>query len=273
MTKRTLSYHIWPRELAVEEVLLWARAFSEKRGFTHANHSFFQLSISEFEDYNCSSVEEICEVLRANRNFIHLSADQDFVQPDNKERRLKFEVTVGSGTVNLAVGANELDVISAAHEEGKVKFSLRNPNRPPVDRERAKWLQATIFLGRHFDEETASVSRKLSNFLSLIGFQVVEGEEYNSQPIPEKVKQRICAQDIYVGLVTGKREHDWITAEAAYALGRGKHIILVVQEGSRFNPTLTGIDREQIRFTADNVEASFVKMLEEFRSVGICGLL
>jgi len=105
--------------------------------------------------------------------------------------------------------------------------------------------------------------------MELLRFDVKEAEEYRALRIPEKVQSLIKGQDIYVGLVTGKREHEWLIAEAGFAQGQDRHVIMVVEDGAGFNPTIQGRDYEQIPFPPDHVEKSFIKLMQEFRSLGI----
>jgi len=98
---------------------------------------------------------------------------------------------------------------------------------------------------------------------------VVEAERYTAQAIPDKVLCLIERQAIYLGLITKNPEHDWITGEASYAHGKAKHVILITEEGAGFNPTIFGKDYEQIRFGGDAIETSFIKLLEEFRDIGL----
>ena len=112
----------------------------------------------------------------------------------------------------------------------------------------------------------------MNNYLRLLGFSVVDAERYQAESIPEKVKRLIDGQDIYLGLVVGEREHNWLVAESAYAQGKEKHVILVIEEGSKFHPAIHGRDMEQIPFSRGHIEQSFTRLLEEFRGVGINGL-
>jgi hypothetical protein len=156
-----------------------------------------------------------------------------------------------------------------------LKEALRLSNPPESEllgNAVAKYLHATIFLGKHFDEATVKPSAVFSDFLTLLRFSVLTAEPYRALPIPQKVKALIDRQDIYLGLVIGTREHDWIIAEASYALGRDKQIVLLVEDGSRFNPTLQGKDFETIPFPKDSIEKSFLKLLQGFRSMNITGI-
>lgn len=163
-------------------------------------------------------------------------------------------------------------MVSAAHTFIKDTFQFRNPEVPLPDARRAIYPQPTVFVGRHFDSSGDESFSGLSKFLRMLGFDVRQGEEYRSESIPKKVAARIDGQDLYICLVTGVREHDWLIAEAAYAKGRGKHIILLLEESATFNPTILGRDLEQIRFPPSHIEKSFIPLMGEFRSIGVQGI-
>jgi len=103
-------------------------------------------------------------------------------------------------------------------------------------------------------------------------FDIKEGEPYASRDIPNKVKSRIDLQDIFICLVSGSREHPWLIAEPSYALGKGKHIIVLSEEETKYDATILGRDLEQIRFPSGHVEKAFIPLLQEFRSIRIKGL-
>jgi hypothetical protein len=173
--------------------------------------------------------------------------------------------------IKFAINGSDDDMILAAHDFIKKEWKLSNPPIHVPQEGRPRNLQATIFLGKHFDSDSKEPSRELRKFLELLRFDVQEADEYQAMPIPVKVQQLIERQDIYLGLVTGRREHSWLVAEAAFARGKNRHVIMVVEDGSEFNPTIQGRDYEQILFPRQSVEKSFVRLLQEFRSLGISG--
>ena len=127
-------------------------------------------------------------------------------------------------------------------------------------------------MGRHFDSKSDKAFDTLSNFLTLLGLEVLQGAEYSSRDIPDKVKERIDRQDIFLCMVLGSRNHAWLNAEPAYALGSRKHIVLLIEDDSGYDPTILGKDLEQIRFTKGAIEKTFIPLLREFRNIRIKGL-
>jgi nucleoside 2-deoxyribosyltransferase len=122
---------------------------------------------------------------------------------------------------------------------------------------RAFYPNPTVFIGRHFDTDSELKFNKLSEFLTQLGFNVKQGEEYSSRDVPGKVKGRIEQQDIIIALISGERnEYQWIGSELTYAHAKGKHVILMIENGLDFNPTIMGTDLEQIRFPKECIEKS-----------------
>ena len=83
-----------------------------------------------------------------------------------------------------------------------------------------------IFVARHFDEEGDSAFRPLSEYLTLLGYVVLQGGERTSSMIPYRIQNRIAEADIIITLITGQRDHDWLHAESAYAKAQNKRILL-----------------------------------------------
>ena len=188
---------------------------------------------------------------------------------DKKQRLLLVEIGRYRGTVDVSVDFPEADIVRLLQEQLRVDFQLQKAPIPSSDARRAIYPQPTVFLGRHFDERAVAIAQKLKEFLRLAGLNVIEGEQYTAQSIPTKVMERIDAQDIYIGLITSNPEHDWLIAEVSYARGKGKHIVVIAEQGSKFNPTVLGHDFEQIRFLDANIEQSFIPLLQEFRGIGV----
>jgi hypothetical protein len=230
---------------------------------------YFAISLDRFTEIVTSRPEEVIALTKRHSNISTLFYKFRAVKSDSEMMYLNIEWRQTETTIQ--VGSRNEDLASAYHSFLQKQFQLRNPDPKREERE-PKNVQATLFLGRHFDEYAQPLGKKLRRFLELRGFDVKEADAFRSEPIPEKVKELIEQQDIYLGLVTGDRTHDWIIAEAAYAHGQGKHIIFVIEDGRTFNPTLHGRDRERIPISQGRIEESFIPLLEEFNDIRVLGL-
>ncbi|HEY3930999.1 MAG TPA: hypothetical protein VGM58_01370 [Verrucomicrobiae bacterium] len=271
--KREHTYYIWPKNLDFSDKLALIQKFAaERKMIVHKeDYRSFRVKFNRYESASTSSVDEFLRIIKKNPHFENFSFEAMY-RTKKRDKGIQFHITLQSGCIYVAITTSDDDLGVVAHSFVRNEFGLNNPNLSEADHDRAKYLQATIFLGRHFDEQSQEPSQILNRFLSLIGFRIIEGDEYRAEPIPDKVKKLIEGQDIYVGLVIGNREHNWLVAESAYARGRDKHIIMIVEEGSNFHPSIHGKDFEQIPIKPSHVEQSFIKLLQEFRSIGITGL-
>ena len=231
----------------------------------------YSISLNRYEGAHPDTFEEFLNALKQSSGFDSFHVDLPFVKTKEKAR-ISFRVSYDSRSIYIAISGKDDDTIVAAHDFIRKEWRLSNPPIHKRQEGRPRNLQSTIFLGKHFDDESESPSRVLRQFLELLRFDVQEADEYRAITIPEKVKKQIERQDIYVGLVTGKRDHAWLTAEAAFAHGKGRHVIMITEEGSDFNPTIQGRDYEQIRFPSKSVEKAFIALMQEFNSLGISGL-
>ncbi|MCX6237580.1 MAG: hypothetical protein NTY07_08505 [Bacteroidia bacterium] len=234
----------------------------------------FSLWIDQNEHYVCDSENEFLEILNKRKKFQsfrwHLCLKprglfkSDFIcgigiDFDNR----KFEVSSHS---------DNLSFVDRAIQIVKEEFVLSKPEFIDNDGYRRKMLSPKIFISRHFDEYTYRLYYRFESFLQLLGFDVKQGEEYTSSSIPDKVKHRIDEQEILMVLVTGQRNHEWLTAEIGYAMGKDKHILLLIEENTDFNKTILGKDLEYILMDRNNIDNAFCSILREFKSIGIKGL-
>jgi hypothetical protein len=261
----SIEYGIWPRDLDFEKFFNAVDKFASKRKMKPAGGTFFAINVDSFEDATAHSLAELHTLCKSTPKLEEIHSQQMF-----EKGGVWLNVTVRCRGNLFRVSVNsDPDLVRLLHEELRSDFGLKKRPVPLADGKRATYPQPTVFLGRHFDKRAGDLGRKLKEFLSLLGMEVVEGEAYEAQRIPAKVESLIDGKEVYIGLVTKNPEHEWITAEVAYARGKGKHIIVIVEEGSNFNPTILGRDFEQIRFSGDRVEESFTKLLREFRNIGV----
>ena len=273
---RTIKYCIWPRDMRFEDGLLAVVGFAAKRSLKPDPgkvifDNIFDITITDFESVKCDGIDEFVAVLRKTPVFERFTCNP-FFRGKRKEHFLHTGVSFDHRRVEIAVASGDVDLVEATHRFLKDAFNLRNPELPTSPDDRPKHLHPTVFIGRHFDELGNQYYDKLSSFLKLLGFEVKQGEEYASQAMPEKVKGRIDTQDIFLGIVSGDREHKWLIAEPSYALGKGKHVLLVVEKEATYTPTILGQDLEQVRFDSGHIEQTFIPLLQEFRSIRIRGI-
>jgi hypothetical protein len=274
--KTELSYRIWDRNTRWSEFLETIQEFVRQRGYDSSGiirTNYIQQNTNKTIS-SMESLEEYIQVLRKIKDFEYFYIEVIFLSNQKKEKedkpqRIALYLNIGAN-ISIGIESSDYDLINGIHNQIRDEFNFRNPTLTKP--ERPLYLQPTIFVGRHFDEQGEKSFIVLSQFLSLLGFDVSQGEPYASIDIPNKVRERIDRQDIFIALVTGKRDHSWLNAEPAYAKGKGKHIILLVEDDSSYDPTILGQDLEQIRFPPNSIEKSFTPRLVELRNIRVKGL-
>jgi hypothetical protein len=148
----------------------------------------------------------------------------------------------------------------------------------------------TAFIGRSFlkdDERPWLEIRKILESLRPLGFRFKDAEEAQPRPISEKVQQGIESNDIYIGILTRRfpihavREagafkrvwhalsapsppttwgpSSWVVQESGFALGKGKKVVLLIEDGVDFPKSDLDADKERILFetrSGDSVRES-----------------
>ena len=174
-----------------------------------------------------------------------------------------------AGTL-ITVGSNDNDLLAAVFRQLEHSFGFQ---QVPLGLRQIKLAaHATALIGCHFDDAGKKAAQRLQKFLSLVGFARVDiADVVRNATIPDKVGEFIDKNAFYIGIVTGQRDHAWISAESAYALARNKEVMLILQQGVKFDPTFFGHDREHLSFT-NIIDESFIGILEDFRSRDVLGL-
>jgi len=269
------KYTIWDRKINWAEAFVKISDLVKRRGFDPAGDQHrTTIWASPIKTLTLDSIEESIQVFRKLKSFDLFTSSTYYLSSQRKEKsqaseKLYIYLEVG-GKIEVGIRSTDFDLVEGLHNEIKEELHLRNPelslsNNP-------LYLQPTVFVARHFDESGNNAFIILEDFLKLLAFDVKQGAEYESRDIPEKVRERIDNQDIFIALVTGARDHAWLIAEPAYAKAKGKHIILLVEEGSKYDPTILGRDLEQIRFPTNLIEKCFITILRELRNIRVKGL-
>lgn len=269
---KEVKYHIWLKQINYAEKLTLLEKFATSRNFKPSNllYGEFEFNPDKFQHYICDE-QQFLNLIQRNDTFEYFKFVRYF-RGNTPGTFLDMGIEHFYSHVEVMVKSHDNDLGESAHIFIKDTFKLRNPEIKIYDIGRTKNLQPTVFIGRHFDEAADNYFNTLSTFLELLGFEIKQGEPYASNDIPDKIKIRIDEQDTFICLVSGNREHPWLIAEPSYALGKGKHIILLVEKETEYDTTIIGRDLEQVRFQRGHVEQTFIPLLQEFRSIRIKGL-
>lgn len=278
---KTIVFTVWPDNLDFPKSLeAISRSIMSEFNLKVAHDGYrkwdnsFNIYIDGNEHYVCDNENELLEILNKRKTFRSLTWHL-CLKP---KRMLKSDYRYGIGidfnnrTFEVSSHSDNLSFVDRSIQIVKELLNLSKPEFIDNDGYRRKMLNPKIFISRHFDEYSTRIYYRFSSFFQLIGFDIKQGEEYTSSSIPDKVKHRIDEQDILLVIVTGQRNHEWLTAEIGYAMGKGKHIMLLLGENTEFNNTILGKDLEYISFENNNIDEAFCSILREFRSIGIKGI-
>jgi hypothetical protein len=165
-------------------------------------------------------------------------------------------IDLGRSSIEFEVEADDLTFLDGLHEQSRRIFQASNLNPEKSPYLSRYNLKKTIFLAHRFDDSGKNVSAALEKLLRRIGFQIVVGEGYEARDIPQKIRDRILTQDIFICLVT-LGDSSWIISETTFAMAHNKYIIIICEDGVEFKKGIIGTDYEHITFPKDNIEKSF----------------
>jgi hypothetical protein len=129
------------------------------------------------------------------------------------------------------------------------------------------------FVGHSFTESDRIVVSCVVDTLISLGLKTITGEKPKASRISDKVKKLIEDQHIFVGIFT-KRDKiahkkewttsPWVLDEKAYALGKGKKLILLKEVGVGSIGGIQG-DYEFIEFSRDSLETVPSRLVSMFQ--------
>jgi len=118
-----------------------------------------------------------------------------------------------------------------------------------------------IFLSFHFDEAGKNLANLVEDLLSSHGIRATTGAIQGGEPLSDSIQEQIRDCDALICLFTERDENldrDWIRDERAYAHGRRKKTLAVVQSGSNDGGFFE--DNEQVRFDLNDPLPAFLKL-------------
>lgn len=141
-------------------------------------------------------------------------------------------------------------------------------------------IRLRAFVGRSFlraDEGLWLEVRTLLESLKPIGFAFEDAQEAQPRAVSEKVRSGIDRNDIYLGILSRRDQiigqsgvfrfiissfvdrrqrwspPPWVVQESGYALGAGKRVVLLIEEGVEFPIANLDADREWVGFKREAV--------------------
>ncbi|MCX6168125.1 MAG: hypothetical protein NTX65_02210 [Ignavibacteriales bacterium] len=131
-----------------------------------------------------------------------------------------------------------------------------------------------VFIGQSFITSDKAVNEFIFKFFSAFGLKVTTGEKPKADSVSKKVKERIEASNIFVGIFTrrdkleGKPEwttSSWVIDEKAYAFAKNKKLFLLKEQGVSSIGGVQG-DYEYLEFDRNNMGDLIIRLLEMFLS-------
>lgn len=125
-----------------------------------------------------------------------------------------------------------------------------------------------VFVGYGYNERDTWIEDRVFPILRCVGFTVVHGKDMHGQQLQLEVARRIDQADAAIGFFTlreGTAEkefnsHIWVRDEMLYAIGRGKPIIPVREDGVTLEEGLLG-NRQYIRLDQNDRLACVSELL------------
>jgi len=119
-----------------------------------------------------------------------------------------------------------------------------------------------LFLSCSYRPETEGLVNDLRELARALQFEVLEGEVPRPSSVSEKVRTLIARSKVVVALMTGDTSgavSEWVRQEAVYALGLGKPVVRLLEEGLDTEGRIFG-DAEYIPFSRANPAHALVRL-------------
>jgi hypothetical protein len=146
---------------------------------------------------------------------------------------------------------------------------------PPVQQSKPAQQSSSMFIGQSFSSSDAEINSAVARLVEAWGFTVLTGEKPKADTVSKKVRDRIESATFFLAIFTrrdkikGRREwttSSWVIDEKAYALAKGKRLILLRETGVQSIGGIQG-DYEYVEFTRENLVDLMIKLLQTLRSL------
>jgi hypothetical protein len=132
------------------------------------------------------------------------------------------------------------------------------------------------FVGQSFSADDQAPNGLVQRFLTASGIEVVTGERPSAGSVSAKVRRRIEACELFVGIFTRRqriaRKPEWTTSawvvdEKAYALAKEKKLVLIKEVGVQSIGGIQG-DYEYLEFEREEIAELLIKLVQLFHGPG-----
>jgi hypothetical protein len=200
-----------------------------------------------------------------SRSF-HMREDDELIRVEARAD------TADDMQATLALLTKELDLKEASDE---ILATKRGPSQKEV-LERLTLLERIVlgpnrtlrcFLSYRFTSENEDPARKLKDYLTLLGIDVLTGTTYEPRPISQKIMDRLQdGLDFIIVLIGHDGESFWTRDEIATAKHKGIPLVPIIEEGVDFASGLFG-DLECVTYSKGHIGDCFLKVLEAVKYV------
>ena len=137
------------------------------------------------------------------------------------------------------------------------------------------------FIGHSFDKNDTELITKFFEFIESLDIKCIDAKKAKSKTVEDKITELISGCEIFVGIFTRAEPicqekarkwlcnpliktmtygtSDWVIQESGFALGSGRHLILLKENVVRDLPKLQG-NLEYIPFERNNIEETYIKI-------------
>ena len=132
----------------------------------------------------------------------------------------------------------------------------------------------SVFIAQSFSPRDTVVNLAVFRLVEAWGFTIVTGEKPKADSVSKKVRERIEAASLFLGIFTrrdqikGRKEwttSPWVIDEKAYAFAKGKKLILLRESEVQSIGGIQG-DYEYIEFSREDLVDLVIKLLLLLRS-------
>lgn len=147
---------------------------------------------------------------------------------------------------------------------------------PPITFQRLKFAirEVPAFVGHSFDDLDKPIVDQIIQIITKLGVQCESGRRAEALSVSEKVRERISAAEIFVGIFTRRDEirngqystSPWVIEEKAAAIAANKPLLLFVENGVHEFGGLQG-DYEYIPFDRNDLAPALIRAVDYILSI------